>query len=101
MHQNASLYKEIFKRLSESERTLVIAHQNPDGDAVGSMLALAHFLDQTTGNNHIFCLTDPMDSFNFLPGIERISTDDRIFDQHEFDTIVILDSGDLKYCGVD
>ncbi|MBU2228853.1 DHH family phosphoesterase [Patescibacteria group bacterium] len=101
MHQNASLYKEIFKRLSESERTLVIAHQNPDGDAVGSMLALAHFLDQTTGNNHIFCLTDPMDSFNFLPGIERISTDERIFDQHEFDTIVILDSGDLKYCGVD
>lgn len=101
MHQNASIYKEIFEKLSESERTLVIAHQNPDGDAVGSMLALTHFLDQTTGNNHIFCLTDPMDSFNFLPGIERINTDNRVFDQHEFDTIVILDSGDLKYCGVD
>jgi bifunctional oligoribonuclease and PAP phosphatase NrnA len=100
MYQNASLYKEIFDKLSESERTLVIAHQNPDGDAVGSMLAMNHFLNQTTGDNHIFCLTIPMDSFNFLPGIEEINSDEQIFDKHKFDTIVVLDSGDLEYAGI-
>jgi phosphoesterase RecJ-like protein len=101
MHQNANLYKEIFDKLTESEKTLVIAHQNPDGDAVGSMLAVTHFLDQTIGDNHIFCVTEPMDTFNFLPGIERVNTNENIFNEHQFDTIVILDSGDLKYCGVE
>lgn len=100
MYQNASQYEEIFQILSDSKRTLLVAHQNPDGDAIGSVLALAHFLDKTVGENHIFCLTEPSLSYGFLPAIEKIKTDPKIFHKREFDTVVILDSGDLEYSGV-
>ena len=100
MYPNASLYEDIFQRLSESQRTLLVAHQNPDGDAIGSVLALSQFLDKTIGENHIFCLTIPAPSFSFLPTIERIKTNPLILKKIEFDTIVVLDSGDLEYSGI-
>lgn len=100
MYPNASLYEDIFQRLSSSKRTLLVAHQNPDGDAIGSALALFHFLGKTVGENHIFCLTEPASTFNFLPEVERIKTDPSVFQKIEFDTIVVLDSGDLEYSGV-
>lgn len=100
MYSNTSLYEDIFQRLSDSEKTLLVAHQNPDGDAIGSVLALSHFLDKTIGENHVFCITEPVPSFEFLPGIERIRTDPSIFQKVKFDTLVILDSGDLEYSGI-
>lgn len=36
--------KELFKLISSSERILIISHINPDGDAIGSQLALYHYL---------------------------------------------------------
>jgi phosphoesterase RecJ-like protein len=38
------LSKELFKLLSTSENILIICHINPDGDAIGSQLALYYYL---------------------------------------------------------
>lgn len=100
MYPNATLYEDIFKKLYYSQRTLLVTHKNPDGDAVGSALALSLFLDKTIGENHIFCLTAPSATFNFLPKIEKIKDNPALFQKVEFDTIAILDSSDLEYSGI-
>ena len=44
--------KKLDKLIIKSNRFVIIPHSNPDGDALGSCLALWHFLKKK--NQHIF-----------------------------------------------
>ena len=50
MLELAKYTKELSKLFSSSENILLVCHINPDGDAVGSQLALYHYL-KTMGKN--------------------------------------------------
>lgn len=51
---------------------VVTSHARPDGDAVGSALAVLHLLE-ALGKEATACFADPIPSiFNCLPGVERI-----------------------------
>jgi len=54
------------------KRFVVTAHSRPDGDAVGSSLALAEILDQL-GHEVDVVFADPVpDIYNTLPNVGRI-----------------------------
>ena len=38
--------KELSKLLKEAKNIIIVTHNNPDGDAIGSSLALFHFLNK-------------------------------------------------------
>lgn len=95
MHRTA---QQIHNHLKSASNLALVSHQNPDGDTLGSAMAFAEYL-QTMGKNvKIFCLTPVPDKFNFLRHIGLVSQDANVFAQA--DTIAVLDSGDLKYAGV-
>jgi phosphoesterase RecJ-like protein len=51
---------------------LIGTHVNPDGDAIGSALAVSHILDQLEVENEVLC-SDPAPYYlQFLPGADRI-----------------------------
>lgn len=100
MYPNALLYENIYQKVSSSKSILLVTHPNPDGDALGSILAFSHFLNKNNYYHLAFCQTPPAETFAFLTGIERILTDPNIFQESKFDTIIILDSGDLEYSGI-
>ena len=60
------------KLLSTSKKIAIIPHKNPDGDAIGSTLALWHYL---INNGHTASIVSPNDFPKFLkwmPGADKI-----------------------------
>ncbi|MDO8686872.1 MAG: DHH family phosphoesterase [Candidatus Berkelbacteria bacterium] len=61
--------------IRESEKILLLTHVNPDGDALGSLLALQMILTKL-GKEAIAVCSEPIPSaFQFLPGKEKLTTD--------------------------
>ena len=50
---NKTKIKKLEELLSSPKKIIIIPHKNPDGDALGSCLALMHFLNLTSHNSTI------------------------------------------------
>ncbi len=61
--------KEILQR---PQNIAVISHRNPDGDAIGSALAMRHYLDQYGHTVHVLFPSEYPVEFEFLPAAEEI-----------------------------
>lgn len=79
---------------------LFVIHKKPDGDAIGSALALAHWLEESGRPAPVFCRDPAPGHYDFLPRFGNITADEEIFFQPGVDLIVVLDSGDAMYAGV-
>ncbi len=91
---------QIYDRLKRARAIVIVAHQNADGDALGSACALFEHLDKIGLKTEIFCLTPLNPRLAFLPHSEKLQTNPEIFANPELDTIIVLDSGDLQYAGI-
>ena len=82
-------------RIHLAQRVLVTSHIRPDGDAIGSSLALGLAL-LDAGKQVQVVLSDGLPaSFRHLPGSEKIKTRA----EGEFDLIISVDCSDLKRVG--
>jgi len=87
----------ILESLKESRSLLLVTHVRPDGDAIGSLLALGRGLS-LMGKNVCLYNEGPIPAiFRFLPGVERIVSDPGNFSA--YDTAVVLDCSDLSRVG--
>ncbi len=84
------------KRIIESnERFMVVAHIHPDGDAVGSTLAMGILLE-TIGKEVVFYNRDPVPyNFSFLPRSDRWTQEPPA----DIDVTVVLDCGEPARIG--
>ncbi|MBU2542049.1 bifunctional oligoribonuclease/PAP phosphatase NrnA [Patescibacteria group bacterium] len=98
MHRTA---KHIHNEIRKANKILLICHQNPDGDALGSISALAHFFDTIGKEYETFCLTEPSQHLASLPHLINPDTSGSIWQNANHDLIIVVDSGDLKYAGVE
>ena len=96
--------QELKKLLSAKKNIIITTHTNPDGDAVGSSLALYHFLKKTHKNTKVITPNQHPAFLNWVPGCSEIL----IFDKNKekaksliakSDIIFTLDFNDLKRCG--
>ncbi|MFA6304162.1 MAG: bifunctional oligoribonuclease/PAP phosphatase NrnA [Patescibacteria group bacterium] len=83
-----------------AQKILLIGHQKPDGDALGALIAMAYFLKQNRKDYALFCLDQPSVQYEFLPLLHEVGFNPKIF-KEKFDLVIVLDSGDLTYAGVD
>lgn len=90
---------QIYQHLLKSRSVLIIPHQRPDGDAMGAATALAGFLANHKISYHIWCKTLAPDGLHFLPHAPELVTGENLWQTVIFDTIVVVDSGDLVYNG--
>ncbi|WDL99267.1 DHH family phosphoesterase [Alicyclobacillus sp. ALC3] len=57
--------------LQSADEWLIVTHENPDGDAIGSSLAIAHILE-ALGKQWAFLVSEPLPKrFDYLPMFER------------------------------
>jgi bifunctional oligoribonuclease and PAP phosphatase NrnA len=94
------LFQKIKDEITKTKEVLIIAHQNPDGDALGSLLGMHHLLQHLHITDHLFCASPIPDYLQFLPGVAAVSADPDMLLTKEFQLIIIVDSGDLEYAGV-
>lgn len=88
--------KLIGQKIKASEKILLLIHENPDGDAIGSAMALFVYLSQIGKKIDVSCPSDIPDLFKFLPHTNKFKKD---FFLGDYDLIIILDCGDLKRTG--
>lgn len=82
----------IVERLRSAERILITAHENPDGDALGSALALQHVLERL-GKHVVVGLSGKLNkSFDYLNGFASIQT--TVKTEPEF--VIVLDEAAVK-----
>jgi phosphoesterase RecJ-like protein len=88
-HQLAIIIRD---QLITAHRVLVISHQRPDGDAIGSLLAVGLAL-LSAGKEVQMVLKDGIpDNFRFLDGSELISTKPN----GKVDYIIVVDSAEIE-----
>lgn len=91
---SASRIKEILKVLNQGKRFLVCSHGRPDGDAVGSVLAMGMFLEQL-GKHADLAMADPVPKIHReLPCADKIRTTQIV---HEpCDAVILLECDGLE-----
>ena len=86
----------ICRVLRERDRFLVACHENPEGDAIGSELALALAL-RKMGKTATVLNADPVPgNLLFLPGADTVVFDE---DGSKYDVAVVLDCGSPERTG--
>ncbi len=88
--------EQIIQQLAKSRRVLLASHINPDGDAIGSLIALGLALGEKGKDVTLFNESPIPAVYGFLPGVERICS---TIEDDGYDTAVILDCGDLPRIG--
>jgi bifunctional oligoribonuclease and PAP phosphatase NrnA len=89
--------KTIIHELKRSKRIFLASHTNPDGDAIGALLATGIALEKVGCEVMLYNACAIPAVYRFLPSVERIRR--ALTDVKHFDTAVILDCGDLKRIG--
>ena len=81
-----------------AEHIAILGHVRPDGDCVGSCLAVCNYLlEQYPEKTVQVYLEKPADKFRYLKGFDRISQDTEI--ETVYDLCICLDSGDKTRLG--
>lgn len=86
----------VITKIKKSEKILLLTHEKPDGDALGSMLGLNIGLRKIKKDVECFCSDRVPQIFFFLPRAKTIKKD---FLLGDFDLIIILDCGDARRTG--
>lgn len=92
--------KRIYHEILQAEHLILVPHQNPDGDALGSVTALADFFTRISKPFTIFCATGIPDNLRFLEHTDNITSNPNVWKTSKQSTIILLDSGDMVYAGV-
>jgi phosphoesterase RecJ-like protein len=82
--------------LSDASSVLIGTHLNPDGDALGSALAMSLYLDSLKIQNEIVCHHEAPRNLRFLPHANRVRFEPK---QEKYDLGIILDLDSLERLG--
>lgn len=82
--------------IAPAQRIVILAHEHPDPDALGSALGLAHALQPLGKVCTVACADPPPKNFAFLSGHERVVT---ALPKVDFDLVIALDAGELDRYG--
>lgn len=64
--------KTVFEELKSEDRIVITMHQKPDPDAMGSALALFHFLNKLGYQAVVVSPTNWADFLKWMPGVEKV-----------------------------
>ena len=84
----------IFDEIKIANKILLLAHENPDGDAIGSLMAMYHML-KDLGKNVLVVVPEIPPAFLYLNGIDKVlsKTDDT------FDLGIVVDCANKERIG--
>ena len=83
---------EILKQIQKAEKIVILTHESPDGDAVGSSLAMKLIVEKLEKTADVI-IPEYSRLFNFLPSAEAIMTDSEI---KNYDLAISVDCATFK-----
>ena len=88
---------EIVKALQEADSVLIATHIYPDGDALGSQIALGEGLEALGKKVFLYGEEEVSHLYDFLPGSAKLQKE--LPDPAGFDCVVAVDCADRKRLG--
>jgi len=88
----------VIDRLTESQAIFLSTHINPDGDAIGSLIALGLGLQQSGKQIYLYNESPIPAVYRFLPGVQLVQQ--MLPESSAWDTAVVIDCGTLERIGV-
>jgi phosphoesterase RecJ-like protein len=82
----------IVEEIKNARDIVILTHEIPDGDAVGSSLAMYNSL-KSLGKQVDLIMPDCPEMYNFLPGFNEMKEEGK---QEPYDLAIALDSSDIK-----
>ena len=95
--EKKQILQTIVKTISDNQKFLLVAHTNPDGDSIGSQIALCLSLQQLGKSVVIFSEDKIPPNYHFLLGSQQILHE--LPSVADFDVVFILDCSDTERQG--
>jgi len=89
--------KQIIQQLKKSKNVFIASHKNPDGDAIGALIAMGLALEAIQKNVTCYNEGPVPAAYRFLPAVNRIVSYSNF--KRDYDTAIILDCGNIKRIG--
>jgi phosphoesterase RecJ-like protein len=89
--------RKIIAAIDMHQRFLVATHIRPDGDAIGSVLAMTSMLRKLGKHADAYCQDPPPPSQEFLPGAQEMLHDD--VQISDYQVTILVDCGDQHRVG--
>lgn len=83
---------DILVEIKNAETVVIMAHEAPDGDAIGSSLAMCLALNNM-GKKVTILMKDFPENFSYLPGKEFIKTESEI---EKYDMAIVIDCPNIR-----
>lgn len=83
---------DILKEIRKAEKIVILTHEQPDGDAIGSSLAMRLALKKV-GKDVDVIIPEHSRLFDFLPGMKEVKTESNI---KNYDLAISVDCSDLN-----
>jgi phosphoesterase RecJ-like protein len=90
---------QIAEELRRRQRFVITSHARPDGDAIGSSLAMAFALQHLGKDVRVVSRDPPPPPLLVFPGVDRIEITGRVDDPG--DAVIVMECGDLTRTGVE
>jgi len=95
--KNRKMIEQILQLIDRSQTILVASHESPDGDAIGSTLALTIALREMGKDVVAYNHDQAPHEYTFLPGYDTVVND--LDESQFFDVGFVLDAGELNRAG--
>jgi len=91
-------FKEIEKIILKAKKILVVTHQGPDADAIGSLAAIGLYLKKIKKPHYLLCVSGTPESLKFILGSSQIKSK---HPKSDYDLIIGLDYGTRIQLGLE
>lgn len=88
-------FTEVISLINNLDEIYIASHINPDGDNIGSILALGLALKKINKKVHIIKTDEIPSDYQFLPMVDNIQPSN----VEELDLFIVLDCGDIDRLG--
>ncbi len=85
--------EEITEKLKNCRVAAIFCHVRPDGDTLGSGLALCAALRKAGKSAHVFCEDPVPEKFHFLPAAKTVKSQ---LSDDNFDILITVDCADIQ-----
>jgi phosphoesterase RecJ-like protein len=89
----------ICREIRKRRRFLITSHSRPDGDSIGSQLAMAFALDALGKHVRIVNADAAPEHYQEFPGMERIEIASAV-ESPDVDAVIVMECSDLRRTGV-
>lgn len=94
------MFEQVIEEINKCESIGISFHVSPDGDSIGSSLALMLGLRKLGKKVNILCKENAPEVFNFLPSVEEINKSSGRLESN-YDALIILDCGNVARINCD